>query len=104
MGAEHTIFTLEWANISLFGILQGSSTRGNPWGRPDRDNPIFMGAEADSLRIIERFDEVIIAPTGDKYPTPKQRVAEHFIEISRLWISRPDSVDDSAADDFAMER
>ena len=89
------------ATISLYPVLAGSTTRSFPWGRADVENPVFMGAEANALRLIKRFEEVVTRPTGRAHPEVRHINEEHEISIQRLWITRTES---GTHEDYEIER
>ena len=85
---EVRLLTLDAAQVSLYEIVEGSSTRTQPYGEPDAEHPIFANAEAQSLRLLSRLEERVIRPTGYRYPVIKHVGEEHEISIERVWLHR----------------
>jgi hypothetical protein len=76
------VFTLNQAKIRLYPLLDT--------GEPDTDNPIFISADAEVLRLSQKWEEIRHTPTGVKYPIMRQISLRHEIAIDRLWkITQP---------------
>lgn len=104
MARIETFFDLESGKISLFPLRPNSASRDNPYGRPDTNNPVFLGGDAESIRVLARLDEVVVAPTGLKFKWAHHVHEEHEISIERLWITRPEDGNADLPDDYKLRR
>lgn len=83
------LFTLDHATVTLYPILPDSDTRELPWGLADVENPIWLGAQADNIRMIRRLLGVPHRPTGSKYPVVHYVGEENVITFGHLWTVNP---------------
>jgi hypothetical protein len=98
-------FYIGSAELTMFPILPGSAKREMPWGKPDKGNPIFFGAKAEKISLIERFETVSQRLTGAPFPRPRQRGAhEHEIRIQQVWLTQPDDADSTITGDWILVR
>ncbi len=99
---EEILFVIEWAKIALFRIVPNSAKPATPWGRPDPDKPIFMGVDANKVRIGQAFEVSERRPSGWKFPIPRHLSTGHTIGIDRLWIVKPQEGEDPPKGDYVI--
>lgn len=98
-------FYISSARMDMYPLLPNSSRREMPWGRPDINNPIFTGANAERIFITEGFETANQRLTGAPYQRPRQRGGhEHQIMIEQVWLTAPDSDDASIRYDWVLDR
>jgi hypothetical protein len=101
--SQEILFTLEWARVSMFQVLAGSTTRAKPWGTPDPQKPIILGSDAEGLTLIEQFEEVERRPTGAPYPERRHLSKIHKVTMDRVWvIKREEGANLDAEDDYLI--
>ncbi len=81
------VFTVSAAVINLY-LIDGAGAVVS--------TPVWIGACAEGLKLLYRFDIVKSRPTGVPYPKVHHVNEEHEIRIDRLWV-----ID---GQDFEMER
>jgi hypothetical protein len=68
-------------------LIEGSVTLypANADGTPQLTNPIWIGAPAENLRGVERWEKKQTAPSGARYRVNHPLVPTYEITIGRLW-------------------
>ena len=102
------LLTLHNVKVTMYPILPDSDTRELPWGKADTENPVWLGAEADTIRLTHRQIGLAHRPTGSRYPRVRYVGEEHLITITNLWTVNPTitsgEVDTELEDHFVPER
>ena len=70
----------------------------NADGTPQLASPLFTGAAAENLQLMERWLKKTTNASGSRYPKNHPLVAQHGVTIGRLWALPDASVMDWAAD------
>ena len=75
-------------NQVVMNLLEATVTLypANADGTPQLDSPIWAGAAAEQLRAHAAWLREETKPSGAKYPRRHPLVAQHQIEIGRVWL------------------
>lgn len=79
----NAVYTLLEATIALYPA--------DALGQPITTTPIWMGACAENLRLVQQMKVVETTPGGRLYPKRHPLVATHEIQIGRIWVL-PDTI------------
>ena len=84
------IFTLTEAEVALYPVDED--------GDPISTSPVFLGCQAEDIRLTHRFERIVTKPTGE-IAKVHHLGEEHEISFGRLWlIQQPDTPDGTPTD------
>ena len=54
-------------------------------GNPITSNPVWLGLQAEGIRILDSLEEIEDRPSGVEYPEITHGAERHEVTITRLW-------------------